>query len=601
MLRIQDLSARLVSNIPDTLVDLLEVAAYVYAADSAIGRGSKTDAQLGARWRRSLSFVVPVRRPNLWKSAAVSSALRDLLGFMSDDTYTFEFRPLDVRPKVQSYLEFSGEDIESFSPDEVVLFSGGIDSFAGAVERLAADGKSVALVSHRSATKIASTQTELVASLRARFGRSRILHIPVLVNLDEHLGRELTHRTRSFLFASLGAATARLFGLDRISFFENGVMSMNLPLLAQVVGARATRTTHPQVLAGFRDLLSGLFECPFSVTNPFVWRTKAEIVEGISAHGFGDLIRDTRSCTRVRDMTRQHPHCGLCSQCIDRRFAVLAAGVADQDPAEAYRVDLLTGERDAGPDRELVLAYERAATEINRMADDTFFAHYGEVSRIVAYFAEPAGEVAERILGLLRRHSAGVCDVIDRAIAEHASALREGSLPPSALLTLVTSRAAVHPVSSRAIQRGRTVDPEQVSGKSPEGAARLPTQEIRIAIHPNGREIIIEGWGRLRNASAELLISLARPHEKAISERRAPENHPFTATRRLAGMLGKVREETLRRRVLRCRTMIAQLAQNAGAVAPALDAVIENNQSHGYRLNPDTVRIVAITELTASK
>ncbi len=109
---------------------------------------------------------------------------------MSDDTYTFEFRPLDVRPKVQSYLEFSGEDIESFSLDEVVLFSGGIDSFAGAVERLAADGKSVALVSHRSATKIASTQTELVASLRARFGRSRILHIPVLVNLDEHLGRE---------------------------------------------------------------------------------------------------------------------------------------------------------------------------------------------------------------------------------------------------------------------------------------------------------------------------------------------------------------------------------------------------------------------------
>ncbi len=262
---------------------------------------------------------------------------------------------------------------------------------------------------------------------------------------------------------------------------------------------------------------------------------------------------------------------------------------------------MLTGERDAGPDRELALAYVRAATEISRMAGDTFFARYGEVSRVVAYFAEPAGEVAERILDLHSRHSGGVCGVVDRAIAEHASALREGSLPPSALLTLVTLWAAVLPASSHAIQRGRTVDTEQMSGKSPEGAARLPTQEIRIAIHPNGREIIIEGWGRLRNASAGLLIALARPHEKAISERRAPENHPFTATRRLAGMLGEVREETLRRRVLRCRTMIAQLAQNAGAVAPALDAVIENNQSHGYRLNPDTVRIVAITGLTASK
>jgi hypothetical protein len=207
-----------------------------------------------------------------------------------------------------------------------------VESLAALIGPMLPSLFSVALVSHRSATKIASTQTELVASLRARFGRSRILHIPVLVNLDEHLGRESTRRTRSFLFASLGAATARLFGLDRVSLFENGVVSMNLPLLAQVVGARATRTTHPQVLAGFRDLLSGLFECPFSVTNPFVWRTKAEIVEGISAHGFGDLIRDTRSCTRVRDMTRQHPHCGLCSQCIDRRFAVLAAGAADQDP-----------------------------------------------------------------------------------------------------------------------------------------------------------------------------------------------------------------------------------------------------------------------------
>jgi hypothetical protein len=81
----------------------------------------------------------------------------------------------------------------------------------------------------------------------------------------------------------------------------------------------------------------------------------------------------------------------------------------------------------------------------------------------------------------------------------------------------------------------------------------------------------------------------------------ASSNYPFTATRKLAGILGEVREETLRRRVLRCRKMIAQLAQNAGAAAPALDAVIENNQSHGYRLNPDTVRIVAVTELTASK
>jgi hypothetical protein len=43
----------------------------------------------------------------------------------------------------------------------------------------------------------------------------------------------------------LAAVTARLFGLDRIKFFENGVLSLNLPPLAQVVGTQATRTTHP--------------------------------------------------------------------------------------------------------------------------------------------------------------------------------------------------------------------------------------------------------------------------------------------------------------------------------------------------------------------
>jgi hypothetical protein len=168
---------------------------------------------------------------------------------------------------VQSYLEFSGESLEGFAPDEVVLFSGGLDSFAGALEELVAHGKSVALVSHRSASKIASAQQHLVEQVRRRVGLTRALHIPVWTHLDQELSQEPTHRTRSFLFAALGAVTARLFGLDHIKFFENGVVSLNLPPVAQVVGARATRTTHPQALAGFRRVLSELLKRPVDVTN----------------------------------------------------------------------------------------------------------------------------------------------------------------------------------------------------------------------------------------------------------------------------------------------------------------------------------------------
>ncbi len=53
-LQISDISKRLVANIPDALVDLLEIASYIYAADSVILRGGHADAQMGMRWRRKL-------------------------------------------------------------------------------------------------------------------------------------------------------------------------------------------------------------------------------------------------------------------------------------------------------------------------------------------------------------------------------------------------------------------------------------------------------------------------------------------------------------------------------------------------------------------
>ena len=156
---------------------------------------------------------------------------------------------------MESYFPLSGAEDAKFAPNEVLLFSGGLDLFAGTVEELVAHGKKVALVSHRSASKITEAQNYLIGQLRHRFGADRVLHVPVRANLKDDLGKESTHRTRSFLFASIGAVTAHLLDLQRIFFFENGVVSLNLPPVGQVVGARATRTTHPQALAGFRRVL----------------------------------------------------------------------------------------------------------------------------------------------------------------------------------------------------------------------------------------------------------------------------------------------------------------------------------------------------------
>ena len=418
----------------------MEIASYIYSADSAIPRGGKSDAQLGARWRRKLRFVIPVRQPKLWSSDSVLAAIVETISFLSDDDYEFDFCLFENPPPVASYFPLSGSADVRFTPDEVILFSGGLDSFAGTVEELVAHGKKVALVSHRSASKIVGAQKYLIDQLRRRFGAERILHVPVWAHLEGNLGKEPTHRTRSFLFAALGAVTAQLLDRKRICFFENGVVSLNLPPVGQVVGARATRTTHPQALAGFRRVLSAVLGQSFDVSNPFAWMTKSEVIERIAQNGCSDLIRHTRSCTRVHAMTKLHPHCGKCSQCIDRRFAILAAGQEGEDPADAYDVDLLLGEREAGPDREMALAFVRSASIVNQMTDVEFFAHYGETSRIVGFFQEPTNTVAGRIFGLYRRHATAVCNVFDNAISANASKIREGSLPADCLLSLVVGQ-----------------------------------------------------------------------------------------------------------------------------------------------------------------
>jgi 7-cyano-7-deazaguanine synthase in queuosine biosynthesis len=586
-LEIGDISRRLLANISDIHADLLEIASYIYAADSAIPRGGNTDAQLGARWRRKLRFVIPVRQPNLWSSDPVLSALVETISFLSDDDYEFEFRLLENPQPVEGYFAFTGDKDVRFTPDRVILFSGGLDSLAGTIEELVAHGKKVALVSHRSASKIVNAQKYLIKELQTRFGADRVLHVPVWAHLKDSLGKEPTHRTRSFLFAALGAVTAKLLDRQRIFFFENGVVSLNLPPVAQVVGARATRTTHPQALAGFRRVLSGVLGHPFDVSNPFAWMTKSEVIERISQNGCSDLIRHTRSCTRVHAMTTLHTHCGQCSQCVDRRFAVLAAERENDDPADAYKVDLLLGERQEGPDREMALAFVRSASSVNQMKDVEFFAHYGETSRIVGFFDEPTNTAASRIFSLYQRHAGAVCRVFDAAIKATASKIREGSLPADCLLSLVVGRS------------GEDSTYHVLSPAAGQTAAVAP--EIRMAIDEGRKRVVFDRWGEIKGASAQLIIALAQPFRQAMRNKLVPERYPFLKASELMRQISCKSDETLRRQIFRCRNKIGELASNAGDPTPSLDAVLENNKWHGYRVNPDRIRIVAMSELSRSE
>lgn len=200
---------------------------------------------MGADWRRCFRFVIPVRNPNHRNHRDVLESLCSALSFLSEDDYAFEFEKATDPVPLEEYLDLSDDARAAFKADEVVLFSGGLDSLCGAIEELSTNGKRVALVSHRSSSKNFDPQVQLVAELKRRFP-NKVMHVPVLLTKQEALRvREYTQRSRAFLYAALACVVARLFEHYRVRFFENGVVSTNLPISAQVVGACATRTTHP--------------------------------------------------------------------------------------------------------------------------------------------------------------------------------------------------------------------------------------------------------------------------------------------------------------------------------------------------------------------
>jgi len=432
--KIGDVSEAMADNVPSVLLDLLDIAVYVYCADQAIARGTFAGRNEGQDWRRTFHFYIPVRNLELWQSAAAAELVATL-SFLSEDEYHFHFEQLMTEPPLQGYFNFT--DIPG-KIDEVITFSGGLDSLAGAVQEAVVEQRRVLLVSHRSTQKLSKRHDDLLCLLKSHAGAAVPMQIPVRINKGQQLTKEYTQRSRSFLYAALGATVARMVELDRFRFYENGVVSLNLPASSQVIGARASRTTHPRVIKSLSRLLSCLTEKPFAVESRFQWTTKTEVVELIAQAGCADLIPFSNSCAHTWLITNEHPHCGHCSQCIDRRFAILAANQKDFDPAEGYGVDLLVGARDEQLHQTMLTTYVEMANRIEHMDAMQFFSAFGEASRALPFIDGNPEAVAAKIFDLYSRHARQVTKVVDEALAHYSPAIRRRELPGSCLVRLVS-------------------------------------------------------------------------------------------------------------------------------------------------------------------
>lgn len=336
----------------NTGLDFLNVAATIYAADTCVERYRYADDS----WTRQFHLFIPVSDPTLWQAQA--SLLAEIVNFLTGDLWNFTFRQSNGSITVTKRVM----PPTAYITDTVCLFSGGLDSFLGAMELLEA-GKRPLLVGHAKASDVSEFRNKAAAALAQRYAAldPQLIEAYVRVNKPQDDGKaiagENTERGRSFLFLALGAACASALPIPAngqrkwLYIPENGFITLNIPLTPLRLGAYSTRTTHPHYLEMMQRLFDALqFET--TIKNPFEYKTKGEMLAECADPAFAASV-DTMSCSRpaTRNATLEgagRRHCGRCVPCIIRRAALKRAGLPDSntqlrsDGYPPYRTDIYT-------------------------------------------------------------------------------------------------------------------------------------------------------------------------------------------------------------------------------------------------------------------
>jgi 7-cyano-7-deazaguanine synthase in queuosine biosynthesis len=304
-------------------IDLLHLATIVYTADLRIWRGYDSEDA----WYREISIHVPVTDVARWTAA--KQILTELLCFLTGDAWSVNFRQ-----KVPSPEPTIGNPPDP-PPDTVCLFSGGLDSFVGAIDLLA-DGHRLALVGHygHSQREQVATYDALKPSYEARMLPLWFFVVPPRVSKEQVV--ESTMRARSILFLALGTCIASALPEGTPLYIpENGLISLNVPLTFGRAGTHSTRTTHPHTIDLYRQLLNALgIKTP--LRTPYRFATKGEMLKDCKDQAtLRAGVHATMSCSRPQ-AGRFHnrpvgQHCGYCVPCIIRRASLYVVGF-DEEP-----------------------------------------------------------------------------------------------------------------------------------------------------------------------------------------------------------------------------------------------------------------------------
>lgn len=297
-----------------TASDFLSIALSVITADLAEHRSFSPDG-----WTREFDLTVGVSEPDLWSANA--QVLESMLAYLTTDRWNINF--------VKAEYCLSNERKPIFPDnDSVVLLSGGLDSYIGAID-LVSNGHRPFAVS-----QIVRGDAEKQSAFAANIGPG-LQHFQVNHNSEvPYPENSPSQRARSIAFVSYGVLIATTLKKykdgETITLYvcENGLIAVNPPLTGGRLGSLSTRTTHPVVFA----LLQHLFDATglrIKIVNPYRFKTKGEMLRECTNQTLLNLNAfNTTSCGRFNHFG--YRHCGRCVPCLVRRSAFRAWNRADE-------------------------------------------------------------------------------------------------------------------------------------------------------------------------------------------------------------------------------------------------------------------------------
>lgn len=335
-------STSALKELPPRAQDLIELGVAVYVADLQVRRQS----HLGRRLR----LEVAVREPALWEGAR--EEVERAAAFLGRDDVEIRFvpRPDDaVAPPLALDEDVAGSC--------VALFSGGLDSLAGAVHLLDL-GERPVLVSHYASKVLAGLQRRLAREVAARTAQPPLSHLGLYAAraskrradepLDRGAPRLMPQYLRAFLFLSAACAVAAHLEVETVYLPECGPLALN-PLFSE---ARTnTRSVHPGFLTAFERLARRICGASLAIRNPFLYATKGEAAAHLAGAERAPLVRGSLSCwnwARVPRIAQQRNitakpatrQCGECLPCLGRRAGLHAAGLTALDAD--YLIDVFS-------------------------------------------------------------------------------------------------------------------------------------------------------------------------------------------------------------------------------------------------------------------